>query len=131
MELIQQLVNQLGVQQDQAEGGVGLLLKLANEKLEDGDFSQIADTIPGASDLMHQAPQMGEGVMGAVGGLASAFGGKAEGLGDLANLASGFSQLGLDSNMIGKFVPIIMSFVQERGGDQVKDLLEKVIGGAQ
>lgn len=28
--------------------------------------------------------------------------------------------------MIGKFVPIITSFVQEQGGDQAKGLLENV-----
>ena len=64
---------------------------------------------------MDQAPQTGGGVMGAIGGIASAFGGNAEGLGNLASLASGFSQLGLDTGMIGKFVPILLSFVQDKG----------------
>ena len=131
MELIEQLINELGVQQNQAEGGIGLLLNMAREKLEEGDFSQITDTIPGASDLMDKAPQTGAGVMGAIGGIASAFGGNVEGLGNLASLASGFSQLGLDTGMIGKFVPILLSFVQDKGGDKVKSLLENIIGGGQ
>jgi hypothetical protein len=33
-----------------------------------------------------------------------------EGLGNLANLAGGFSQLGLSADMIGKFVPISIVF---------------------
>ena len=119
------------MQQNQAEGGIGLLLNMAREKLEEGDFSQIADTIPGASELLDQAPQTGGGVMGAIGGIASAFGGKPEGLGNLASLASGFSQLGLDTGMIGKFVPILLSFVQDKGGDQIKSLLKNIIGGGQ
>ena len=53
MELIEQLMNELGVQQNQAEGGIGLLLNMVKEKLEEGDFSQISSLIPGASDLMN------------------------------------------------------------------------------
>jgi hypothetical protein len=29
--------------------------------------------------------------------------------------------------MIGKFLPIILSFVQSKGGDQVKAILQKVL----
>ena len=50
-----------------------------------------------------------------------------EGLGDLANLADGFSQLGLSSDMVGKFVPVVLSFVQNQGGDSIKGILEKVL----
>jgi len=35
--------------------------------------------------------------------------------------------LNLDGDMIGKFVPVILSFVQARGGDAVKGILEKVL----
>jgi hypothetical protein len=45
----------------------------------------------------------------------------------LAGLAGGFSKLGLDSGMIGKFLPIILSFVQSKGGGGVKTILEKVL----
>ena len=50
-ELIKQVVSQLGVQEGQAKGGVGLLLKLAQDKLG-GDFSKITDVIGGADDLI-------------------------------------------------------------------------------
>ena len=49
------------------------------------------------------------------------------GLADLASLAGGFKKLGLESDMVGKFVPIVVSFVQSRGGDAVKGLLEKAL----
>lgn len=138
MELIQQLVSSLGVNEDQAKGGAGLLFNLAKDKLEAGDFQQLADKIPGISDLLGAAPapstaaSAGGGMMGALGGIASSLGAgglgdKMGGLGDLANLASGFSQLGLSSDMVGKFVPIVLSFVQNQGGDGIKDLLGKVM----
>jgi len=138
MELIQQLVSSLGVNEDQAKGGAGLLFNLAKDKLGAGDFQQLTDKIPGVSDLLGAAPapstaaSAGGGMMGALGGIASSLGAgglgdKMGGLGDLANLASGFSQLGLSSDMVGKFVPVVLSFVQNQGGDSMKGLLEKVM----
>jgi len=138
MEIIQQLVSSLGVNEDQAKGGAGLLFNLAKEKLGSGDFQQLADKIPGVSDLLSAAPAPssaasgGGRLMGALGGVAASLGAgglgdKLGGLGDLAGLASGFSQLGLSSDMIGKFAPIVLSFVQNQGGDGIKDLLEKVL----
>ena len=125
MELIQQLVSKLGIQEDQAKGGAGLLFKLAKDKLDTNSFSQISKSIPGVDDLIGSAPESG-GLMNALGGITSALGGKAEGLGTLAGLASGFSKLGLDSGSVGKFVPVVLSFVQSQGGDKIKGLLENV-----
>jgi hypothetical protein len=127
MELVEKLMQSLGIKEEQAKGGVGLVLKLAQEKLGAGDFAKVTEAVPGAENLIQDAPQ-GGGLGGAVKGLAAAFGGKAEGLGDVAELTSGFSKLGLDSGMIGKFVSIVVSFVQEKGGDDLKGLLEKVLG---
>jgi hypothetical protein len=126
MELIQQLVTQLGVNETAAKGGAGLLFQLAQSKLATGDFSKIAGVVPGINDLLKAAPQ-DTGALGSLGKIASGFGGGAAQLGNLASLAGGFSKLGLDSGMIGKFMPIILSFVQSKGGDVVKTLLEKAL----
>jgi hypothetical protein len=126
VELIRQLVSQLGVQEGQAKGGAGLLFKLAKDRLSGGEFSQIARSVPGAEGLIKDAPQSG-GVMGAIGDLASKFGGKAGEMGTAASLAGGFSKLGLDSGMVGQFIPIVLSYVQGTGGDAAKHLLEKAL----
>ena len=118
MELIDQLTNNLGVSETQAKGGAGLLFKLAKDKLSGGDFSKVSAAVPGIDGLIGAAPSDG----GVLGGL-----GKMVGGGGLAGLAGGFSKLGLDAGMIGKFVPIVLSFLQRKGGDQVKGLLEKVL----
>jgi hypothetical protein len=125
-ELITQLVSQLGVQEGQAKGGAGLLLKLAQSKLG-GDFSKVSAAVPGLQDLIKSAPEAG-GAGKLLGSLAGALGGgKAGGLADLASLAGGFSQLKLDPQMISKFVPIIMSFVQSKGGQEAVKLLAGVL----
>jgi len=126
MELIDLLTNTLGVNADQATGGAGLLFKLAKEKLGDTDFSQISQHVPGVNELIESAPESG-GIVGALGGLASALGGSGSELGNLASLAGGFSKLELDSGMIGKFIPVILSFVESKGGGAVKGLLEQAL----
>ena len=122
-ELISQLVSQLGVQEGQAKGGAGLLLKLAQSKLG-GDFSKVAQAIPGAQDMIASAPESG-GAAKLLGGLAGALGGGK--VGDLAALAGGFTQLKLSPDLIGKFVPVILSFVQSKGGPELVKLLSGVL----
>lgn len=129
MELMQLLTQNLGVSEEQAQGGAGLLFKLAKDKLGDGDFQQVASAVPGIDGLMDAAPSGGGGLMGALGGIASSLGvgGGGGKLGGLASLAGGFSKLNLDSGMVGKFIPVILSFVQSKGGDTVKNLLAGVL----
>ena len=127
MELIQQLTQGLGVDESQAKGGAGLIFKMAQEKLGDGDFAQLTSAVPAVSNLIGDAPAAGGGLAGAIGGLAGAMGGGGGNLANMAALAGGFGQLGLNPGMATKFVPIILSFVQNQGGDQVKNILAGVL----
>lgn len=128
MELIQQLTQNLQVDETQAKGGAGLIFKMAKEQLADGDFAQVASAVPAVNSLMTEAPSGGKGIAGAIGGLAGAMGGGSGGqLANMAAVAGGFGQLGLNPGMASKFVPIILSFVQSKGGDQVRNILAGVL----
>lgn len=128
MELIQQLTQNLQVDESQAKGGAGLIFKMAKDQLGDGDFAQVASAIPGVNNLIGEAPSGGKGIAGAIGGLAGAVGGGSGGqLSNMAALAGGFSQLGLNPGMASKFIPIILSFTQSKGGDGVKSILAGVL----
>ena len=127
MDLISQLVAQLGVSEDQAKGGAGLLFSLAKEQLSSGEFAEIADNVSGMDDMMAAAPTEGGGLMDAVGGMLSSFGGGSSQLGNLANLAGGFDKLGLDTGMIGRFVPVVVDFVRNQAGDTAAGLLQRVL----
>lgn len=133
MDLIGQLVSQLGVSQQQAQGGAGLLFNLAKERLGSGDFSKIAQHVDGIDDMMGAAPDTGGasgGMLGMLGGLASQFGGgKFKELGDLAELAGGFKQLNLDPGMVQQFLPVVVGFLQDKGGSGIVELLQGVLGG--
>lgn len=126
MDLIKLLTENLGVSSSQAEGGTGLLLDLAKKQLGGDDFSKISNAIPNADSLMKNIPQA-SGLGGVLGGLGGMLGGKAGGLGNMAALAGGFSKLDMDGDMIQKFVPVIMSYLKEQGGDELEGLLKKVM----
>ena len=75
-----------------------------------------------------RAPALGYRLSPAFGGLASAFGGKVGALGNLASLAKGFNDIGLDGGMVAKFFPLVLSFVESRGGKDLRDMLAGVLG---
>jgi len=128
MDLINQLVANLGDSEEQAKGGAGLLFNLARDKLSGDEFAQITDKVSGLDDIVSAAPDAsGGGLMGAVGGLMSKIGGGSSDLGELASLAGGFDKLGLDSGMVGRFVPVVVDFVRNQGGDSVGNLLKGVL----
>jgi len=125
MDLIQNLTSQLGISGDQAKGGAGLIFDLVKSQLSGDEFSQVASAVPEVNEMVPAKAKSGIG--GTIGKLASSLTGGNSGLGSLASLAGGFTDLGLDSGMVGKFVPIVLSFLQSKGGDTVKDLVAKVL----
>ncbi len=127
MELIQQLVTATGVDKQQAEGGAGLIFGLLKEQLSSADFGQVSQAVPGVEGLIKAAPSSGGGLGGLLGGVASAMG--AGNLGSLASLAEGFSKLDLDMGMVGKFMPVVLSYLQNQGGDGLVALVSKVLKG--
>ncbi len=72
----------------------------------------------------------GGGLLDLAGKLASAAGGDSQlgQLGKLAQLAGVFEKLGLDPEMVMKFLPIILAFVQKKGGNSLGDLLQGALG---
>lgn len=123
-ELVKALVSQLGVTDDQAAKGSGLIFKAAKERLG-SDFSKIENAIPDIGKLIKAAPSgssSGGGLGGLLGGLASALGGNSN-LGSLASLAGSFSSLNLSPDMVGKFVPVILNTLKSKAGPDILKLL--------
>ncbi len=128
MDLIKLLTDQLGIQDNQARGGVGLIFDLVKKKLGDKEFAQVSNLVPQAQSWMGEAPKTddaGGGLLGMAGSLASKFG--FDDLGKLAGLAAGFKKLGLDADMITKFIPVVMKYAESLGGDNLKAILAKVL----
>ena len=124
--LVTLLMDSLGVTKPQAEGGAGAIFNLAESRLGADDFSQVADAVPEMDELRRAAPESA-GVGGMLGGLSTALSGGGETVEGLAGLASSFSQLGLDSAMVDKFIPVVLDYVEKSGGTVVKNLLQSAL----
>src|SRR3954471_10321129 len=104
-ELIDLLVQQLGVSGGQAEGGAAVLFKAAKDKLGAAEFDQLLGGLPGLAELLEKAPASGGGLGGLLGGLAGAVGGRA---GLIGAILQGFGKLGLTVDDARRFAPVIM-----------------------
>ncbi len=130
MELIQLLVKQLGISDQQAQGGLGLILNQVKDKVGTGELDKIKNLIPGADELMKSAPSAGGGLGGMLGGIAGALGGdKLKALGDLGGVLDGFKKLGIDGDKIGQFASVLTKFLGDKGGADVAAILGKLLGG--
>ncbi len=106
--LVASLTSQLGVSEGQAMGGAAALFGLAKNNLSADDFSSVASALPGVSALLGKLPSSDAGT------------------GGMAGVTRQFSQLGMDSGMVGKFVPVVLDYAKSSGGDNVMSLLQGV-----
>ena len=126
-ELIDNLVNNLGVNRLQAEGGAAVLFKAARDKLGGEEFGKLLGGVPGLSDLLKKAPAAGGGGLGGLlGGLAGAMGGNAA---LIATVVGGFSKLGLKADDAKRFAPVLLDYLRGQVGPDVVSKLEKTLRG--
>lgn len=122
--LVNLLIQQLGITETQAQGGAGALFTMAKEKLSPQEFKQVAETVPEMDTLLQAAPKKNEELTGMLGKGSALFGGEAkQSLEGAMGLADSFSQLGLSPEMTKQFVPVILDYVESKGGETVKNLL--------
>ena len=128
MDLIATLVDALGITEKQAEGGTGALFKNAKENLSTEDFQKVSEAVPGVDDYMAKAPSTDSksGGGGLLSSGLSSLGGGASKLGGMASLTQAFSQLGMNTGTMGKFIPIVVKFVDSEAGSQVAGLLKNL-----
>ncbi len=124
VELTDLLTSMLGVSSKQAEGGAGAVFELAKQKLSDENFKSVAKAVPGIDTLMNAAPK---GSSGSLGVITSMLGSDSNTVGGLAALAGSFKELGLSSDMVGKFTPVILDYVKGKGGSDVMNILKGVL----
>ena len=121
------LVKQLGISPTQASGGSGAIFQYAKSKMDSAAFNKLSQSVPGMQGILAAAPAAkSTGTIGALSSLAGNSGGNA---GNLLGLVGSFQQLGLSPDMVQKFVPIVVQYVQGTGGGAVSSMLESALMG--
>jgi hypothetical protein len=64
---------------------------------------------------------------GTLGSLSSVLNKRGDSISSLAGLASTFSQLGMGGDMVQQFIPVILNYAQDKGGDLVSNLLQAAL----
>ena len=126
-ELVDLLVMNVKVDEKQARGGAGLLLKVARDKLGPQEFTSMLSGVSGLDELIRQAPQPG-GLGRLFGGLAGSVGGTHGAV--IAQLVTGFGSLGLTTDHAKQMAPVMMQFVRGKAGAETADRLEKALRAA-
>jgi hypothetical protein len=102
--LISQVAKQLPVSGEQATGGVGALLSLAQNQLSDKNNTELSQLVPGMDQLssLNQS-EMNNGLSG---------------INDMNAVNSTFKQLGLSPDMVSQFVPLILKYLNTQGASE-------------
>lgn len=122
------LIEQLGALQvtpQQAMGGVGALLGLAQSQLAGDQYAQLAGAVPGLALLGGNpagADSGASGMLGRLGVLSGLLGGGASQtpqpaapVDSLAGVARTFTGLGMESSLVGQFASILLQFLGNQG----------------
>jgi hypothetical protein len=127
-DIIKTLTEQLGIGAEQAQAGVGAILKMISEQASRADFQQLLNAVPEAAQWMSQATAAATGVGGGLlGQAAQLFGGLTGGLTGSTNLAEAVAALGksgIGPDMAARFVPSVLQLLQAQAG---ADLLERLV----
>jgi hypothetical protein len=103
----------LGVSGDQASGGVGSILSLAQNKLSASDYSKVAGALPDSDKHVQKAKDLGAVPDG--------------GITDKSGLDAAYQKLGINPEVAKKFTPTVIDFVGKAGGGEVGSLLSSAL----
>lgn len=122
-ELVSNVMSQLGLNQTQAEGGLGSLLGLAQSSLGSSDYSTLAASIPNAESLLAAAPKLDSN--SGVSGLLSKAGNLGSSLQGGAMVLDAFEKLGISQELAMPMINIAKSYLETNGTEGTSDLLMK------
>ena len=122
--LIDMLTQNLSISDKQASGGVGTILNYAQSNLSADKFQTLKSAIPNAQSLIDSAPQ-NDSTSNSLNSLVNSFGGDSSSA-EMASLVSNFSSLGLSSDMIAKFIPIISQYFKSSDNSEAADILSSL-----
>ena len=125
-DLVGSIMSQLGLNQSQAEGGLGSLLSFAKSTLGGDDFDSIANAIPDIDSLLSAAPALDNesgmsGLLAKAGDLGSSLQGGAQ-------VFDAFEKLGISKELAAPMVEIVKGYLDSNAGEGTTDMLMQGLG---
>ena len=118
-DMVKEIMEKADVTEDQAKGGTGALFEMAKEEMSADDFGKISDVVPGMDDLLGSVPSLGSNKTSMLGNAAKTLTG-------MPKVQSVFDKLGISQEKVALFTPVIVNYVEDKGGKAMGDLLGKV-----
>ena len=125
-DLVGSVMSQLGLNQQQAEGGLGSLLGLAKTNLDGNDFSTLTNSIPNADGLLAAVPSLDSS--SGMSGLLSKAGDLGSSLQGSAMVYDAFEKLGISKDLVAPMIDIAKNYLESSGSEGTVDLLAKGLG---
>ena len=124
-DLVATITEKLGIDASVVEKAIGIILKMLKDNGLDEKIAPILDMLPGAQDLINQAPAADESTSG--GGLMAAVGGLMGG-GLMATVGQ-LQGIGLDMNQSQDVAKELINYASDKvGSDTLKDALKDIPG---
>lgn len=121
-DLVSMLSNEMNITNEQAEGGAGALFNMAQESLSETDFSALSKAIPDMNGLLGAVPDIS-------GGKSSMLGKAAKTLTGMPAVTAAFEKLGLSQTHVALMTPLLVDYVEKKGGETLSKIFAKSIGG--
>ncbi len=126
--LVKTLATELKVTEPQAEGGARAILGYGKSQMKNDDWAKVTTAIPEIGTLTSSpSPETkstgtlqlsdAANALSSLGGSGGGGGGVST-AGNVAAVVTSFQQNGLSLDLVGKFVPIVVSYVDKKGGDK-------------
>ncbi|AEE21775.1 MAG: DUF2780 domain-containing protein [Paraglaciecola chathamensis] len=127
--LVSMVSDNLGVSEEQSQGGVASIFDYAKENLSSGEYTELASNLPGLDSLMDYVPEVSadsSSNSSAVSGLLNKASEYSSSLSSINELKKQFEALGLDADMISSFVTQINAYLS--GDSDTQALLQSGLG---
>jgi len=117
---------QLGVTEQQAQGGLGTLFSVAQSTLDGADFQQLSQHVPEMASLLGATPEVSERAKGISPSFMIAVAGKyGDALQSSNEAYAQFKTLGLDAAQIPQYIEVTNHFLKKQGGTDIASLFSK------
>lgn len=128
--LTQLLTQKLGVNSQQASVGAGALFQLAQTKMGNNEFQQLTSSVPEVSSLINTvAPSKPSALAQIASGTSALIGDENDTAGAVVKAYETFKSLGLSSDMVSQFVPVMTDYVSRNAAPTITNALVSALTG--